>query len=61
MAIKGAKSIAEYKIRQYLLQLEVPMEYFSLSMDGNKGMLTDANNDTLILIYDAETKSVYEK
>lgn len=37
------------------------MEYFSLSMDGNKGILMDANNDTLILIYDAETKSVYEK
>ncbi len=61
MAIKGAKSIAEYKIRQYLLQQEVPMEYFSLIMDGNKGMLTDVNNDMLILVYDAETKSVYEK
>lgn len=32
---------------------------FSLSMDGNRGILTDKNNDTLTLVYDAGTKSVY--
>ena len=61
MAIKGAKTIAEYKIRRYLIGQEVPMEYFTLSMDGDKGVLADANNNTLTLVYDPVTKLVYEE
>lgn len=58
MAIKGAKTIAEYAVRKWLSEQGFVMEYFSLSMEGNRGILTDGNNDTLILVYDSNTKSV---
>jgi len=58
MAIKGAKTIAEYAVRKWLSEQGFVMEYFSLSMEENRGILTDGNNDTLILVYDSDTKSV---
>lgn len=58
MPIKGAKTIAEYAIRRWLLEQGFAMECFSLVMEGNKGELTDRNNDTLILAYDPDTRSV---
>lgn len=58
MSIKGAKTIAEYAIRKWLSEQGFVMEYFSLSMDENRGTLTDGNNDTLTLVYDKDTKSV---
>lgn len=61
MAIKGAKTIAEYAIRKWLESQNFAMECFKLSMDGNNGVLTDNNGDTLILAYDNGTRSVYEK
>ena len=57
MAIKGAKTIAEYAIRKWLSEQGFVMEYFSLSMEENRGTLTDGNNDTLTLVYDKDTKS----
>lgn len=59
--IKGAKTIAEYAIRRWLLEQGFAMECFSLSMEGNTGELTDKNNDTLILEYDPDTRSVSVK
>ncbi|GFI47219.1 hypothetical protein IMSAGC019_02543 [Lachnospiraceae bacterium] len=61
MAIKGAKTIAEYAVRRWLADQNFAMEYFTFSMDGNKGILADANNDTLTLVYDPVTKLVYEE
>ena len=58
MAIKGAKTRAEYAIRKWLSEQGFVMEYFSLSMEENRGTLTDGNNDTLTLVYDKDTKSV---
>ena len=58
MAIKGAKTIADYAIRKWLSEQGFVMEYFSLSMEENRGTLTDGNNDTLTLVYDKDTKSV---
>lgn len=58
MPIKGAKTIAEYAIRRWLLEQGFAMECFSLVMGGNKGELTDRNNDTLILAYDPDARSV---
>lgn len=59
MVIKGAKTIAEYAIRSWLLQQNFAMEYFDLAMDGNKGVLKDQSGDELILVYDAEKRAVY--
>ena len=58
--IKGAKTIAEYKIRKYLLDSGVDMEHFILSMDGNTATLTDRHNGSLRFAYDPGTKSVKE-
>lgn len=58
MAVKGAKTIAEYAIRKWLSEQGFVMDYFSLSMEENRGTLTDRNNDTLTLVYENDTKSV---
>lgn len=57
--IKGAKSIAEYAIRKWLLEQNFAMEFFELSMQGNKGVLKDSTGESMTLIYDADSKSVY--
>lgn len=57
--IKGAKSIAEYAIRKWLSEQNFVMEFFKLSMEGNKGILTDQTGESMALIYDADSKSVY--
>lgn len=56
--IKGAKSIAEYAILRWLQQNNFDMQYFILKMEGNKGILEDTNNDTMVLIYDQDTGNV---
>ena len=56
--IKGAKTIAEYAIRKWLQQNNFDMRYFILKMEGNKGVLEDTNNDTMVLIYDQDTGNV---
>ena len=58
-AIKEARTIAEYAIRRWLLNQGFAMEFFKLSMDGDKGYLEDRNGDMLVLVYDGLTKSVY--
>ena len=59
--IKGAKTIAEYKIRKYLLEHGVVMEHFTLSMNGNEATLTDEHNNSLGFVYDPDTKSVKQR
>lgn len=59
--IKGAKSIAEYAIRKWLLEQNFVMEFFKLSMDGNKGVLTDQTGESMTLVYDSDSKFVYIK
>ena len=61
MAIKGAKSIAEYAIRRWLVEQGFSMESFDLIMDGKEGKLADGQGDSLVLVYDCNTKSVYLK
>lgn len=56
--IKGAKTIAEYAIRKWLQQNNFDMQYFILKMEGDKGILEDTNNDTMVLIYDQDTGNV---
>ena len=59
--IKGAKSIAEYAIRKWLQSDGFEMRYFKLTVHNNEAMLVDSAGDTLWLIYDNDTKSVYVK
>lgn len=37
------------------------MECFTLSMNGNEGVITDGTNDSLTLFYDQKTKTVLMK
>lgn len=37
------------------------MHYIKLGMDGNEAMIEDAIGNTLRLVYDNDTKSVYVK
>ena len=59
--IKGAKSIAEYTIRKWLQSEGFEMRYFKLTVHDNEAMIVDSAGDTLWLIYDNDTKSVYVK
>lgn len=61
MKIKGCKTIAEYAVRCWLAEQGFQMAFFDLDMHGNEGVLTDCNKDTLLLVYDKDTKSVYAK
>ncbi len=59
--IKGAKSIAEYAIRKWLQSEGFEMRYFKLTVHDNEAMIVDSAGDTLWLVYDNDTKSVYVK
>ena len=59
--IKGAKSIAEYAIRKWLQSEGFEMRYFKLTVHDNEAMIEDSVGDTLWLVYDNDTKSVYVK
>lgn len=61
MAVRGARTIAEYKILK-MIQEEIPdMVDYTLIMDGNEGTITDSIGEKMILVYDADSKTVYEK
>lgn len=59
MSDKRSKTIAEYAVRRWLMNQGFVMDYFTLTMDGNKATLKDKNGDTLVLVYESQTKSVY--
>ncbi len=59
--IKGAKSIAEYAIRKWLLEQNFVLECFTLTMDGSEGILTDQTGDSMTLVYDSGEKHVFIK
>lgn len=59
MAIKEAKTIAEYAIRKWLIEQNFATEYFDLIVTGNVGTLTDRDQNSMALVYDPGTKSVY--
>lgn len=56
-----AKSIAKYAIWKWLLQQNFGIECFTLVMDGNEGTLKDKLGETMVLVYDPSSKSVYVK
>lgn len=57
--MKGAKTIAEYTVRRWLQTQGFVMDYFDLTMNGNEGILKDRNGDTMTLVYDNVSKTVY--
>ncbi len=59
MTIKGVKSVAEYAIRRRLQGENFIMSNFTLTMNGNEGLLKDKSGETLRIRYDGDTKSVY--
>ncbi len=58
MVISRAKTIAEYAIRRWLVEQNFAMECFTLTMDGNTGILKDRQGDSLTMVYDPATRMV---
>lgn len=58
MAVKGAKSIAEYAIRRWLENEGFMMENFHLEIVGHEAVIKDTCGDTLRLVYDPVDKRV---
>lgn len=61
MTMKGCKTIAECAIRRYLIDYGPELAFIDLKMDGREGTITDANGDSLTLVYDSKEKCVYVK
>ncbi len=61
MATYNVQTIAEYAVRKYLQNQGFAMDCFTLEMNGNEGTLTDRQGDSMVIVYDADTKSVYIK
>ena len=61
MAVKGAKTIAEYVIRNWLKAQNFDLDCFSLSMDGIGCTLKDQAGESMVLVYDSDSRSVYIK
>lgn len=61
MPVKGARTIAEYAIRRWMICQGFAMEFFDVSIDGNKATVTDRNKESLVLVYDSDSRSVYVK
>ena len=59
--IKGCKTIAEYAIRKWLQDQNFVMSNFKLTVNGDEAVLTDKNSDTMTLVYDSVSKTVYVK
>ncbi len=57
--IKGVKSIAEYSIHKWLQDQEFVMSEFELTISGNEGVVKDKIGNTITLVYDGVTKTVY--
>lgn len=58
MAIKGAKTIAEYAIRKWLEQEGFVMDCFKLNFSKNEAIITDLEGQSLKLVYDPVYKTV---
>lgn len=59
--IKGCKTIAEYAIRKWLQDQNFVMSNFKLTVNEDETVLTDKNSDTMTLVYDSASKTVYVK
>lgn len=59
--IKGAKTIAEYVIRRWLQEEGFNMSYFKLTMAENEAVIRDESGESLSLVYDPRSKTVYIK
>lgn len=61
MAVKGAKSIAEYAVQKWLQSQNFAMDYFELTMNGNEAEIRDRCGDAMTLVYDSDAKVVFVK
>lgn len=60
MAIKGAKTIAEYAIRKWLENEGFVMECFHLEFTGDcEAVIKDKQGDSLRLVYDKARRVVF--
>lgn len=59
--IRGSRTIAEYAIKKWLQDENFVMSNFDLIVSGNEAVLKDMNGDSITLVYDCDSKSVYVK
>ena len=56
--MKKVKSIAEYAVRSWLEE-HFDMRYLKLAVEDNEAMVEDEVGNTLRLVYNNDTQSVY--
>ena len=57
--IKGSRTIAEYAILKWLQDENFVMSEFEVIISENEGVVKDKNGDSIILVYDSDSKTVY--
>lgn len=59
--IRGAKTIAEYKVKKWI-QTEMPdVRIESIEVSGNEFTIRDIVGDQMTIVYDEFSRSVHEK
>lgn len=58
MAIREAKTIAEYAIRKWMESEGFVLECFRIKFSGHEAIISDGNGDALRLIYDTASRTV---
>lgn len=57
--IKGTRTIAEYAILKWLQDENFVMSEFEVTISENEGVVKDKNGDSITLVYDSDSKTVY--
>lgn len=58
MAIRGAKTIAEYAVRKWMESNSFAMECFDLEVCGHEAIIRDSSGDSMRLVYDPSSRRV---
>lgn len=57
--IKGTRTIAEYAILKWLQDENFVMSEFEVTISENEGVVKGKNGDSITLVYDSDSKTVY--
>lgn len=57
--VKKAKTIPEFYMKQWIMDNFRDISILELTVDGNEGILSDKNGDTLKLQYNEKERKVY--
>lgn len=58
--MQGCRTVAEYKIKQWMVNNGFIMDEYTVTMDGNEATITDRSGGSLAVRYDPARRTVEE-